>query len=117
MKRRRRGVGVGVNEVLPSRFDARRTLQTSQVFRMPARSLSLTRQQSAVQVQGLEVDEVAESFRNPTSQAKVVGKVEVLQAVQVTQTLWHLALKQVRSRRIERAAAGGGGAGRYVRQA
>ncbi len=61
---------------------------------MPAYSLSLTRQQSAVQVQGLEVDEVAESFRDPTSQAEVVGKVEVLQAVQVAQALGHLSLRE-----------------------
>ena len=53
----------------------------------------LTRQQSTVQVEGFEVDQVAEPFGDPASQPEVVGKVEVLQAVQVAQALGHLSLR------------------------
>lgn len=46
-------------------------------------------------MQGLQVHEIAETLRDPASQSKVVGKVEVLQRVQVAQTLRHLSLDNV----------------------
>lgn len=63
---------------------------------MISRPPSLTRQQSTVQVKGFEVDEVPEPFGDPASQPEVVGKVQVLQTVQVAQALGHLSLRESR---------------------
>lgn len=52
----------------------------------------LTCEQSTVQVQRLQVRQVAQPLRNPPPQSRVVRQVQVLQTVQVAEALGHLPL-------------------------